>query len=124
MKNTFTRRLAVAGVVSLVSIATSQPSGASTTAQASAAKPVSGNASGPTAKQANRALRKKIYAALAQHKEIDAGNISVTAKDGVVTLNGTVESAAQIEQVGSIAKGVSGVAAVKNQLTIQKPFGQ
>ncbi|SDI82430.1 hypothetical protein SAMN05216466_13638 [Paraburkholderia phenazinium] len=35
-----------------------------------------------TASASNRALRKRTYAALAKHSEIDAGSISITAKDG------------------------------------------
>jgi osmotically-inducible protein OsmY len=75
-----------------------------------------------TARQANRALRKQIYAAFAQRKEIDAGDISVSAKSGAVTLSGTVKNTAQIDTVGDIAKGVPGVISVNNKLTVQRPF--
>jgi osmotically-inducible protein OsmY len=76
-----------------------------------------------TGRKADRALRRKVYAAIAKHKEIDAGNISVIAKDGAVTLNGTVTDAAQIDAVADIAKSVSGVASVTNKLVVKKPFG-
>lgn len=94
---------------------------------ASAAGPSASTASGAAApanrKQADRALRRKIYAAIGTHKEISAGNISVTAKDGVVTLNGSVTDAAQIERVQEIVKGVPGVSSVNNKLAVKKPFG-
>jgi osmotically-inducible protein OsmY len=65
-----------------------------------------------------------VYAALAKDPSIDAGNISVTAKDGAVTLAGTVAEAAQIEKAAALTKGVPGVVSVRNKLTVQRPFGQ
>jgi osmotically-inducible protein OsmY len=64
-----------------------------------------------------------VYAAIGKHKEISAGNISVTAKGGAVTLSGTVTDASQIAQVAEVAKGVPGVISVTNKLTVQKPLG-
>ena len=75
------------------------------------------------ARRANRALRRKVYAAVVKHKEIDAGNISVIAKDGAVTLDGTVVDATQIDKVTEIAKGVPGVMSVTSRLTVKRPFG-
>ncbi|MFL9868137.1 BON domain-containing protein [Paraburkholderia fungorum] len=77
----------------------------------------------PAGRKADRALRRRVYAAIGKDKEISAGEISVVAKDGAVTLNGTVAEAAQIGTVGAIAKGVSGVTSVTNKLTVKKPFG-
>jgi osmotically-inducible protein OsmY len=93
-----------------------------------AAASVNGAAASPSSapvlgKKANRALRRKVYAAIARHKEISAGSISVTAKDGAVTLNGTVSATSQVATVAEIAKGVPGVISVSNKLTVQKPFG-
>lgn len=73
-------------------------------------------------RKANRALRRNVYAAIARHKEISAGNIGVTAKDGAVTLNGTVSDTSQIATVVEITKGVPGVISVANKLTVRKPF--
>jgi osmotically-inducible protein OsmY len=81
-----------------------------------ASAPISG-------RKANRALRRSVYAAIARHKEISAGNIGVTAKDGAVVLNGTVSDLSQVATVAEIAKGVPGVISVSNKLTVQKPFG-
>jgi osmotically-inducible protein OsmY len=74
-------------------------------------------------RQANRVLRRKVYAAIVKHEEIDAGNISVIAKGGAVTLDGTVADATQIDKVTEIATGVPGVMSVTNRLTVKKPFG-
>jgi osmotically-inducible protein OsmY len=71
----------------------------------------------------NFALRRKVYAAIAQHKEVNAGDISVVAKRGAVTLDGTVADAAQIDEVTGITKGVAGVTSVTSKLTVKKPFG-
>ena len=89
---------------------------ASTMAASGAAAPVTG-------RKANRALRRQIYNAIVKHKEISAGNISVVAKDGAVTLNGTVTDASQVGTVAEIAKGVPGVISVTNKLTVAQPFG-
>ncbi|CAD6523487.1 hypothetical protein LMG28727_01886 [Paraburkholderia kirstenboschensis] len=97
----------------------SAPAGAT----GSSAMTASSATSPATGRKADRALRRKVYAAIAKHKEIDAGNISVIAKDGAVTLNGTVTDAAQISAVADIAKSVSGVASVTNKLVVKKPFG-
>ena len=83
----------------------------------------SASAAPATGRKANRALRRKVYAAIGKHKEISAGDISVIAKDGAVTLNGTVTDASQIDQVADIAKTVAGVTSVTNKLTVKKPFG-
>lgn len=82
-----------------------------------------GTTTAKATRQANRALRRKVYAAIVKHKEIDAGNISAIAKDGAVTLDGTVADAAQTDEVMEIAKGVPGVMSVTNRLTVKKPFG-
>ncbi|WP_233873401.1 BON domain-containing protein [Paraburkholderia adhaesiva] len=71
----------------------------------------------------NTKLRRAVYTAIAKHKEIHGGSIGVTAKNGAVTLNGTVTDASQIEKVAEIAKGVPGVMSVTNKLTVQKPLG-
>jgi hyperosmotically inducible periplasmic protein len=75
-------------------------------------------------RKANRALSRKIYAALATHKEIDAGSISIVSRNGAVTLNGTVTEAGQIDTVGDVAKAVPGVKSVTNKLSVQRPIGE
>ena len=117
--------IACAALIALVSVnARAQPG----TSQASAASnatavAASGGTTARDTRMANRALRKKVYAAIAKYKEINAGDISVVAKSGAVTLEGTVVEASQIDKVAEIARGVPGVTSVTNRLTVQKPFG-
>lgn len=97
---------------------------ASASATADATVPAAAPTSAKAMRQANRALRRKVYAAFAKHKEIDAGNISITAKSGAITLNGTVAEASQIDTAGQITRGVPGVTSVTNRIAVQRPLGQ
>ncbi|MBU9608154.1 BON domain-containing protein [Burkholderia multivorans] len=121
-------RAAFGVAVAAVSIGAWAQSGASASMAASTPAGAGGAASAgmsPKAvRQANRVLRRKVYAALARHKEIDAGSISVIAKGGAITLNGTVAEASQIETVEQVARDVAGVTSVTNRLAVQRPLGQ
>ncbi|CAD6516666.1 BON domain-containing protein [Paraburkholderia metrosideri] len=120
MKSIQTVRLAVG--VAIIAASMSAWSQGSETASAPAMA-ASGSAAPATGRKANRALRRQVYSAIVKQKEISAGNISVVAKDGAVTLNGTVTDPAQVNRVAEIAKGVPGVTSVTNKLTVQKPLG-
>jgi hyperosmotically inducible periplasmic protein len=116
---------AVLGVaIAAASISAWAQDGASAVASAGTAVTTSGGMAGKAARQANRALRRKVYAALAKHKEIDAGDIGITAKGGAVLISGTVPEASQIGQVTEVTKSVPGVTSVTSKLTVQRPFGQ
>ncbi|WP_321800410.1 BON domain-containing protein [Caballeronia sp. J97] len=92
---------------------------------ASAASGSNGAASSAaSSKQSNRALRRAVYKAFAKDKSIDAGSIGVSAKNGAVTLTGTVEEAAQIDKAAALAKDVPGVVSVQNKLTVRRAFTQ
>ena len=108
----------VAAIVCSASQAWAQPGDAMAASAASAAL------SPKAARQANRALQKKIYAAIAKDKAIDAGSISIKANGGAVAVNGTVTEAAQIDQVNEIVKSVAGVTSVTTKLSVQRPLGQ
>jgi osmotically-inducible protein OsmY len=125
MKNIKILELAVATLIVATSMnAWSQTSGmASAPASAPGASAMAASAGPATGRKANRALRRQVYNAIVKHKEISAGNISVVAKDGAVTLNGTVTDTSQIDKVAEIARGVPGVTSVTSKLTVQKPFG-
>ncbi|RKF38167.1 BON domain-containing protein [Paraburkholderia fungorum] len=84
---------------------------------------VASGAVAPVGRKADRALRRRVYAAIGKDKEISAGDISVIAKDGAVTLNGTVTDAAQIGEAETIVRGVSGVTSVTSKLMVKKPLG-
>jgi hyperosmotically inducible protein len=121
------RTLRIAGAVlfALASFhAWAQPGASEASAASnSTAVAVSGGMTAKDTRAANRALRRKVYAAIVKHKEISAGDISVVAKGGAVTLNGTVVDASQIDKVAEIAQGVPGVTSVTNRLSVKKPFG-
>jgi hyperosmotically inducible protein len=126
MKTNKALELAVAAwFVAASTTAWSQPRDAASapaSAQGASGMAASG-AVAPVGRKADRALRRRVYAAIGKDKEISAGDISVIAKDGVVTLNGTVTEAAQIGKAEAMARGVSGVTSVTNKLTVKKPFG-
>jgi hyperosmotically inducible periplasmic protein len=67
-------------------------------------------------------LEKSIYKALAKYTDIDAGNISVVARNGVVTVTGIVRDADEIGAVERIVKSVQGVLVVRNKLAVQRAF--
>ena len=119
--------LGIAGgvLIASASVLTWAQAGASEASAASngTAIAASGSMTAKDIRKADRALRRKVYSAIVTHKEINAGNISVIAKGGAVTLDGTVVDAAQIDKVTEIAKGVPGVTSVTNRLTVKRPFG-
>ena len=127
MKSNYVVQLAV--VASLVAASMSawcqsgQPAKAPASVPGTSATTASDAAAPATGRKADRALRRKVYAAIGKQKEISAGDISVTAKDGAITLNGSVADASQIDKVVEIAKGVPGVTSVTNKLAVKKPFG-
>jgi hyperosmotically inducible periplasmic protein len=123
MKSIKTFRLAVGAVIVATSMTAWSQTSDTASAPGASATAASGSAAPVTGRKANRALRRQVYNAIAKHKEISAGDISVIAKDGAVTLNGTVTDASQVGTVAEIAKGVPGVTSVTNKLTVQKPFG-
>ena len=115
-------RMAAGLLVALTSVPAWAQSSATST-EPSAAPAASAAPAPKSDRSANRALRRKVYSAIVKHKEISAGNISVVAKGGAVTLYGTVTDPSQIDKVAEIAGGVQGVTSVTNKLTVEKPFG-
>jgi hyperosmotically inducible protein len=81
-----------------------------------------GGGSAKAARQANRALSKKVLRALSKG-DVKTSGINVIAKGGAVALAGSVTDPTQIDKAGEVAKGVPGVTSVKNSLTV-KEVGQ
>lgn len=105
-------------LVVLASInAYAQASDADMTAQPSAKQTTK------AAKSADRALGRKVRAALAKSKDLSVANITVRARSGAVTLQGSVPEQPQVDKATQVAQGVAGVTSVKNALTI-RPVGQ
>jgi hypothetical protein len=67
---------------------------------------------------ADRALAARVKEALLADKGLNAHGIDVGAKNGTVTLFGTVENKARLEQAAKIAAGVDGARSVENKLVV------
>ncbi|MEX3950848.1 BON domain-containing protein [Paraburkholderia sp. EG287A] len=119
--NTFNKTLSLALVTLLA--AASLNASAQTEASAPSATASAAASTEAPATPSNTKLRRAVYRALAKHKEIQGGSIGVSAKNGAITLNGTVTDAAQVDRAAEIARGVPGVTSVTNKLTVQKPLG-
>ena len=66
------------------------------------------------------AITAKVKTALLAEKDISSMEIKVETFNGTVQLSGFVNSQWQIDRAGQVARGVSGVQSVKNDL-IHKP---
>lgn len=122
MKAIKTFKLICSALAIVVSInAWSQTSESAATSTQSSMAPAEGG-SAKAARQANRALSKKVLRALSKG-DVKTSGINVIAKGGAVALAGSVTDPAQIDKAGEVAKGVSGVTSVKNALTV-KEVGQ
>ena len=73
-------------------------------------------------KAANRALQRQVRNALVRDRNISTANITVRARDGAVTLQGSVPLQNQSDRATDVAKGVPGVTSVRNALSI-RPVG-
>jgi hyperosmotically inducible protein len=105
-------------LASITSInAYAQASDADMTAQPSAKQ------TAKASKAADRALGRKVRSALAKAKGLSVSNITVRARSGAVTLQGSVPEQPQVDIATQTAQGVAGVTSVKNALTI-RPVGQ
>ncbi|QCP48715.1 BON domain-containing protein [Trinickia violacea] len=69
---------------------------------------------------AERALSKKVRAALAKAKGVSAANIIVRAQNDAVILEGSVPDQGQSDKATTVAQGVAGVGSVKNDLTVKE----
>ncbi|WP_322013016.1 BON domain-containing protein [Paraburkholderia sp. J12] len=87
---------------------------------AAAAPDATAAPSAKAVRAANRALQRKVLKALARAKGLTAGNITVRARGGAVTLEGRVSDQGQSDIAGKTAQGVPGVTSVKNALEIRE----
>jgi len=70
------------------------------------------------AENADARIAKKVKLALLFHRHVNATKTTVDVKDGVVTLKGEADSAAQKELTGEYAGDIDGIKSVKNEMTI------
>lgn len=71
--------------------------------------------------KADRLLAKQVRRALVRVKGLSADRIVVIARNGEVTLGGSVPDAQQIGVAVATAKGVSGVREVTDSLSVREP---
>ena len=69
-------------------------------------------------KAADAQITAKVNAGIAQDRELHGLKIDVDTQDGVVTLSGSVPTAASRARAGEIAHGVKDVRSVNDQLTL------
>ena len=78
------------------------------------------SANTPATRQIDDAvLASQVRDALADDAQLRAFGIVVDAKEGVVTLMGRVDMASQKQRAVDVARGVAGVAGVRDQLTVR-----
>lgn len=105
-------------------LAGATPAYAQENASSNASAPAAGVQQSAKAQRAeDRKLAKQVRRTLAKLKGIDSVKVVVFAKNGAVTLTGSVPDAGQIAPVVDAVRNVSGVASVRNALTI-KAVGQ
>jgi hyperosmotically inducible periplasmic protein len=122
MNATQTFKLAV-GVMLVVASLHTYADDSSASAGPASGSPTSDKQQSKAAKAANRALSRKVRATLAKDKNLDITDVTVRARDGAVTLQGTVPDQSQTDRAAEVAKGVEGVTSVKNALTVRAPGG-
>ena len=66
---------------------------------------------------ANSVLISKVKVALLGDPQVKGMQVEVNSRDGVVTLAGSLDSAAEVDRAVAVAKGVEGVKAVESRLT-------
>ncbi len=69
----------------------------------------------------DKTLVRHVQWALSRTEGLDPTHIYVNAQGGMVTLTGTAVSEHQLELAGEATRGVTGVMALSNRLTIRAP---
>jgi len=65
------------------------------------------------------ALTAKVKTSLLADDNVKGLRIDVDTSNGVVTLNGTADTKANMERAQTLARGVDGVKSVENRLTVK-----
>jgi osmotically-inducible protein OsmY len=106
-------RLAAGALIALASFGVHAQGG---DASATSGQPIASDAK--AVKAADRALQKSVVRALSKTKGLRSTTITVRARSGRVTLEGTVPEQSQVGLATHAAEGVEGVTAVTNALTL------
>ena len=70
---------------------------------------------------ADTAITAKVKTAFLADPDVKGLQVEVDTRDGVVTLSGTLDKAANVERAATLAKGIEGVKSVDNRLTVKAP---
>ena len=70
---------------------------------------------------ADAAITAKVKTAFLADADVKGLQVDVDTRDGVVTLSGTLDKAANVDRAATIAKGMEGVKSVDNRLTVKAP---
>lgn len=111
------RRIGI--IVLMLGMASAEAQPGSSDAQPSASEVARPDAKAIRA--ANRQLEKAVRRAFVKVKGLDSTNIVVVSRQGMVTLNGSVPEASQVELAVTTARNVHGVVAVNNRLSVRPP---
>jgi osmotically-inducible protein OsmY len=65
-------------------------------------------------------IRDRVMLRVGSDPDAKVGNLDVESKAGVITLTGTVETTAQKNKAGALAKKVKGVKQVINNITLRE----
>jgi hyperosmotically inducible protein len=112
MKTCVAAAITIGAIVATVPIVGAQETTGATSATTSSRSSI---------RAANRQLAKRVQTALYKQKGLDSTDVHAVARGGKITLVGMTANQEQIDLAGKIAEGVSGVAAVKNNLTVEEP---
>lgn len=96
---------------------TTTPTGTATTTTVSPTASAATTADRVGDAASDAALTAKVKTALLADDEVKGLRIDVDTRNGVVTLNGTADTAAHVSRAETVAKGVDGVKSVENKLT-------
>jgi osmotically-inducible protein OsmY len=77
------------------------------------------SATAPDREHSDPMITARVQAKYFASPDVKAHRIDVDTKDGVVSLEGTVDASAQREAAGEIARGVEGVTRVENKLLVR-----
>ena len=80
-------------------------------------------ATAPAREHSDPMITARVQAKYFASSDVKAHRIDVDTKDGVVTLEGTVDTDAQRQSAAEIARGVDGVARVENKLLVRPDGG-
>jgi osmotically-inducible protein OsmY len=105
------------GVVMCVAVASSAYA-QSSDAMATTDSAATAKAEKSATKKTDRKLGNDVRKALSKAQGFDVSNVFVKARNGAVTLTGSVPDGSQISQAEEVAKGVAGVKSVSNKITL------